>query len=69
MNNKLMAELLFPNVNLTIEDLEKIYISCPDMEVQKAKVENYKQLQIEYDSIKKQMESLQLEIQKVFEEF
>ena len=22
MNNKLMAELLFPNVNLTIEDLE-----------------------------------------------
>ena len=54
---------------LTIEDLEKIYISCPDMEVQKVKVENYKQLQIEYDSIKKQMESLQLEIQKLFEEF
>lgn len=54
---------------LTIEDLEAIYISCPDIEVQKAKVENYKQLQIEYDSIKKQIESLQLEIQKVFEEF
>ena len=54
---------------LTIEDLEAIYISCPDIEVQNEKVENYKQLQIEYDFIKKQMESLQLEIQKVFEEF